>query len=228
MTRQTNSRIAGTTFLLYIVVGVASMIIGGGATDGDGTAAQLASFSQHAFPVRVNLLLGLVMCFTAMVLGVALYGLTREEDPDLAIFALACRVGEGLLAAISIMASLGLLWMGKTSGATTPDPAAGALAGFLFELRGWNTTLAATLFAMGSTVFSWLLLRGRMVPVSLAWLGVVASVLLVIGMPLRLVDFAGGGLFWLIWIPMAVFEVALAVWLIVKGAAPPLRARVAG
>jgi len=35
-------------------------------------------------------------------------------------------------------------------------------------------------FAVGSTLFSWLLLRGRMIPVTLASLGVVASVMLVV------------------------------------------------
>ena len=34
-------------------------------------------------------------------------------------------------------------------------------------------------FAVGSLLFSWLLLRGRMIPVGLAWLGVIASALLV-------------------------------------------------
>ena len=81
---------------------------------------------------------------------------------------------------------------------------------------------SAIFFALGSTLFSWLLLRGRMIPTPLAWLGVIASVLLVAVLLLQL-----AGLFdatnwaasvtWIVWLPMLVFEVAFSLWLLVKG-----------
>ena len=85
----------------------------------------------------------------------------------------------------------------------------------------------AIFFAVGSALFSWLLLRGRMVPVALAWLGVFASVLLVVILPLQLAGLFGGpmswsaSVTWLVWLPMLVFEVALALWLLIKGVAMP-------
>ena len=85
---------------------------------------------------------------------------------------------------------------------------------------GWKTTVGATFFAVGSTLFSWLLLRGRMIPVALAWLGVLASVLLVVGLPLQLAGVLGGSATQLMWLPMAAFEVPLALWLLIKGLAP--------
>jgi hypothetical protein len=66
-----------------------------------------------------------------------------------------------------------------------------------------------------------------MIPVALAWLGVLASVLLVMILPLQRAGLFGGAVnwfssvTWLLWLPMLVFEVTLAVWLIVKGAATP-------
>jgi hypothetical protein len=90
-------------------------------------------------------------------------------------------------------------------------------------VQGWNTIIGATFFAVGSTLFSWLLLRGRMVPVPLAWLGVLASVLLVVGLPVQLAGFFGGPVFGLMWLPMLVFEVALALWLLIKGVGIPGR-----
>ncbi|HEX9423014.1 MAG TPA: DUF4386 family protein [Pyrinomonadaceae bacterium] len=76
-------------------------------------------------------------------------------------------------------------------------------------------------FAVGSTSFSWLLLRGRMIPVGLAWLGVLASVLLVVGLPMQLAGLLRGTVTQLMWLPMAVFEIPLALWLIIKGVATP-------
>jgi len=221
MTRMTNARIAGVTYLLYIAVGLTSLFLGSGATSGEGTAAKLASIAQHVPQMRISMVLGLITSFTALLLAVALYGITRDEDHELAVFGLACRVGEGMLGVVSTLATLGLLWL-ATAGAGAPDAAgAEALAALLLKVEGWNVLLAATLFAVGSTVFSWLLLRGRMIPISLAWLGVVASILLVVCLPLQLAGFLGGPITQLVWLPMLAFEVPLGLWLIIKGVAVP-------
>jgi hypothetical protein len=72
---------------------------------------------------------------------------------------------------------------------------------------------------VGSTAFAYLLLRGRMIPVALASLGVVASVLLVIALPLRLAGWLHEPIASLVWLPMLVFEVPLALWLLARGVA---------
>jgi hypothetical protein len=164
MTRTTNAKVAGFTFLIYIVAGITSLALAG---------------RTHATEM-----LSLLTSFAALLLGVTLFAITREQDHDLAMLALACRVVE-------------------------------AIPGHQ----------GAIFFAVGSTLFSWLLLRGRMIPVALAWLGVVASALLVIILPLQRAGLVGGptswssSVTWLMWLPMLVFEIALALWLIVKGVA---------
>jgi hypothetical protein len=63
-----------------------------------------------------------------------------------------------------------------------------------------------------------------MIPVQLAWLGVLASLLLVVILPLQLAASTalfGGPVAWLMWLPMLVFEVILALWLLIKGVATP-------
>jgi len=87
---------------------------------------------------------------------------------------------------------------------------------------GSSTTIGATCFAVGSTLFSYLFLRARSIPVPLAWLGVLASVLLVIALPVELAGFLPGSLAWPIWLPMLIFEVTLALWLIGKGVTLPV------
>jgi Domain of unknown function (DUF4386) len=123
MTRTTNARIAGFTFLIYIALGVAGMILSGKATRVQGTAAKLAGIALHATEFRLAMLLGLTTCFAALVLGITLYRITCDQDRDLAMLALTCRVCEGLLGAISVSASLGLLWLGTAAGSNAPDAA---------------------------------------------------------------------------------------------------------
>src|SRR5258708_2859579 len=164
MTLRTSARIAGVTFIVYIVAGIASMAL--------------------ARRTHVVAVLTLITSMSALVLGVTLYAITREEDRDLAMLAMMCRVIEAIPLGVN---------------------------------------RSAFFFAVGSTIFCWLLLRGRMIPVALAWLGVVASALLVGVLPLQTAGlFAGratwySGITWFVWMPMLAFELTVAVWFIVKG-----------
>ena len=166
MTRTTHAKVAGVTFFVYLAAGIASLALAG---------------RPHAADV-----LSMFTSFSALVLGVTFYAITREQDPDLAMLGLVCRVIEGI-------------------------PGEGTIY-----------------VAVGSTIFAWLLLRGRMIPIALARLGVVAG-----GLLAAIVLLQRGGLFdgagnwsssvtWLTWLPMFVFQVALAVWLLAKGVAAPV------
>ncbi len=216
------ARIAGFTFLFYIGVGVAQMVLFGGASAGEGPAAKLASMAQYATDERVNIVLGLLTNFAALVLAVALYAITREQGRALALLGLVCRVGEGVIGAMFIPMMLGLLSLATDAGTNAPDAAATyALGSVLFTARAWDTIIGATFFAVGSTFFAWLLLRGRMIPSALAWLGILASVLLVVGLPLQLAGVLNGPITQIIWLPMAAFEIPLGLWLLVKGITRP-------
>ena len=163
-TRMTYARVAGFTFIFYIVAGITS----------------LALPDESSVTDALVLLLNL----SALVLGVTLYMITREHGPALALLALTCRAMEAV------------------------------------------HDESAIFFSIGSLFFCWLLLRGRLIPVALAWLGVVASALLVVILPLQLAGMLAdmswsASVTWLVWLPMLVFEVVLALWLLVKGVATP-------
>ena len=215
MTRTTSARIAGFTYLFYIAVAFPAMVMFSRATKGEGMAAKLATIAQHASDMRVTVLLGLLSSLSGMVLGVTLYGVTRDEDHEVALLACLCRAGEGLVGAIPVT-TLGLVWLATSSGANAPDAASANTVGWLLMKWGeWSTTTAATLFAVGSTLFSALLLRGRMIPRPLAWLGVFSSALLVVVLPLDLAGLMPISRF--VWLPIAAFELILGPWLLIKG-----------
>ncbi len=186
-----------------------------------GTAAKLASIAQHATLMRLAAVYSLLMMMNALVLAVALYALTRDYDRDLALLALCCRVTEGVIGGMSAIAQRALLSVATAATAATAADAAAAnaLGSVLLQEQGLSTLVSATVFAVGSTLFSYLFLRARTVPVSLAWLGVLASVLLVVGLPLQMAGFLESPVTYLMWIPMAVFEVTFALWLLIKGVA---------
>ena len=220
--RQFYARLAGFTFLFYMAAGAIAVVLINRATNAEGTAATLACIAEHASDVRIAILLELIESFAAIVLGVALYSITRDEDHELAMLALVCRVGEGVLGAIGIPKTMGLLWLATVSSTTgAPDVATTNTLGAFFMVPVQGALIGAPFFAVGSMIFSWLLLRRRMVPVPLAWLGILASALLAVGIPLQLADFLKGSMTGYIWVPMVVFQVTLGLWLIIKGVATP-------
>jgi Domain of unknown function (DUF4386) len=221
MTRSTSARIAGVTYLFYSVIGICSELLMHRATDGVGDAAKLARIGEHAMDVRLTILIVLLESFCALVLAVTLYGITRDQDPELATLGLACRVSEGILGTLSIPGYLGLLWLAKAgSGTGGPDIAASNVLRTYLLMPGPSVPMGAIFFAVGSTIFSYLLLRGRMVPGAIAWLGVLASGLLAVTLPLQLAGFSTGPLTgYSQWAPALLFQIALALWLLIRGVA---------
>jgi uncharacterized protein DUF4386 len=215
MTLRTSSRLAGATYLLYIVVGIADMVVYGRATKAEGTAATLSQIALHETAVRASVLLGFATFPIAVALAVALWALTRDEDRELATMALVFRATEGALAAVASIRTLALLSL------ATPAADASAIAAADALMKQGNGTflVASTTFAMGSTLFCWLFLRARSIPVPLAWLGVGASFLLLVALPVRILGLLPDVLSMAVWAPMLVFELTFAVWLIVRGVA---------
>jgi hypothetical protein len=194
----------------------------GRAAAGADIPAKLASLARHATQARVAFLLELLGCVCAFVLAVTLWAITRDEDPDLAMWILVCRAGEGVVGVVSIEGMLGRIWLATASGADAPSAAsASALGPALFELP--DKAIGAFLFALGSAAFAYLLLRGRMIPAALAWIGMAASILLVVCLPLELAGFLTGPMAMIMWLPMLAFEVPLGLLWLVKGAPAPAR-----
>jgi Domain of unknown function (DUF4386) len=205
MTRTVNARLAGVTFLAYIALGITDMRLNTRATAGTDIGERLASVARHADDIRYMALLQMIEVFCALVLAVTLYAITRDEDRDLATLGMICRVTEGVISAFSVPGTLALLWLATATGTDAPADAAHALAAYLMRS---GMAFTATFFAVGSTLFAWLLLRGRMIPCVLGWIGVLASVLLVICLPLQLVG-------------------VVTLWFLIKGVGLPARARAA-
>ena len=111
MTRSTNAQLAGFAYLGYIVVGAVNEVLMYRATSVAGTAEKLARIAEYSTDVRLAIILKLGECFSVFVLAVALYGITREENQELAILGLACRVAEGAFIASLIPNRQALLWL---------------------------------------------------------------------------------------------------------------------
>lgn len=143
------------------------------------------------------------------------------------IFSMSLPDGSPIVDALGLLLNLSALVLGVTLYMLTREhgPALALLALACRALEAVHEQ-SAIFFSIGSLLFCWLLLRGQLIPTALVWLGVIASALLVLILPLQLAGVITGAGWassatWMIWMPMLVFELALALWLLVKGVAAP-------
>jgi hypothetical protein len=173
MTYKTNARLAGFMFLFYTAATLAQGVLLGPIISGAGVAAKLANISQHVTSMSLVIVLSMVTILAALFLAVTLYAITRDEDGDLALLALCCRLAEGVFNVFPALAWTGLLWLGSEMMTTAAEGSTAAAMGtLLLKVPGWSTSVGAICFGVGSTLFSYLFLKARSIPVPLAWLGV--------------------------------------------------------
>ena len=218
MTLRSNARLAGLAFLLNFVTGIGRAVLYSQISAGDGTALKLANIAQHATLVRVSALMVLLEFVYQAVLAVTLYALTRDQDRDWALLGAGCRLTEGVIAAIATGSRLDLLAVAIASRTASGADAAAAQALGATLLNG-SSGPAGLCFALSNLIFSSLFLRARSIPGWLAGLGVVASILCLVEVVLQMVGLLNGIATLVPWIPMALYEVILAVWLLIRGVA---------
>jgi hypothetical protein len=134
-------------------------------------------------------------------------------------------VGTAAASAVSgVMTSFCALLLGVTLYAITRDVDRElAMIAMLCRVLEAAPGQGEIFFAVGNTIFCWLLLKGRMIPAALALIGLVSSAALSV-----LVLLQTGGLFggrmewsspvtWFVWLPVLIFELSFAAWLLTKG-----------
>ncbi|MGZ9164026.1 MAG: DUF4386 family protein [Anaerolineales bacterium] len=159
--KRTYARVAGFTFLFYIVAGITSMA--------------LPNKSQ------ISDLLNLLLNFSAIVLGVTLFMITREQGPGLALLALTCRVMEAVHSESAIFFAVGstlfcllllggrmipavLAWLGVVSSVLLVAILPLQLAGLFGGSMSWSASITWIVWLpmlVFEVAFSlWLIIKG--------------------------------------------------------------------
>lgn len=211
------ARVVGVLFIVATLMGIASGGVMAPVTAGGDV---LAGYAASAGTVAIAALLNVVMAASVVAIAVAMYPVLRQGTHTLAAGYLAARTVEGalLLAATAIWPALVVLGM-RHMGASAAEPALlqavadalGTLADILFTL--------AVMFAFGASavLLNLAFLRLRLVPGWIAWWGLVGGGLLVVSGVLTLAGQRSDMMEMVLSLPIAINEMVLAVWLIVRG-----------
>ncbi len=208
----------GTLFIIGDIAGFLSYVVTQGLLDGPDALTKIAANQSH---LALGALLVLIMGLALAMIPVVMYPIFKRYNE---VLALGTVVFRGALETVAYMACAGT-WLVLLELSREPAAVASAgaphvqtLSGLLMATQGSVATwLTAIVFSLGALMFYYLFYRSRLVP---RWLSVWGLVGAVLYLATPLLDMFGHG-FGLLMAPLAVAEIVLAVWLIVKGLDSP-------
>jgi hypothetical protein len=185
-------------------------------------SGSLAGVAEHPDRVAAAALLYLVMAGTSVGIAIALYPLLKKVNAALALGAVVFRTIEAVFYTVSVVSLLSILHLGRQLAASpSHDPAAiHEIADSLLSVRHHSTLAGVFAFCVGALMYYALLYRSRLIPRWLSMWGMGATLLFMSAALLAVfTDSPVTGYTFLI-LPIAVQEMVLALWLLVRGFSP--------
>lgn len=219
-TSATGHRGAARTAGALLIAGVLTSIAGT-AILADTLAGPdvLASVAAHGDRVIAAAVLQLLTAVGAAGIALALYPAIRSAGPGLALAAVVARGIEAVFAAGAALALLVLLGIAGPAG-----PGSDQLVALVTTTRDGSTyVLGVVFFGLGATAYLVLLLRTRLLPGPLLVWGLTGVALIVVTALATVVDgapFAITGWLAVLAAPIAVQELVMGGWLLVRGFGP--------
>jgi hypothetical protein len=205
----------GVLFIIATVAAVVAAALVPVLTDAD----YLTQVSAHANQVAAGAFFYLIAAFGSAAIAVSLYRVLKETSASLALGSVVFRALEAALYMVAIVSLLSLQSLSKqfaTAGAA--DRASlQAIGDSMVSARDHASVLAVFAFSLGAFIYYYLFWRSRLIPRWLSGWGIGAAILMATGCVLALFSDEPVTGYVLLFLPIAVQEMVLAVWLIVKG-----------
>ena len=221
-----NRKAARITGILFIVAMVASLL-------GSGLTSSIVGAPDYLVQIAANknlIVLGAILTFIAAAgsagIAISLYPVLRKHNEGLALGSVGFRLVEGVFYIVGALGLLSLLSLSQEYTSVGPQavPTFQVLGTLITAIRVWaGFVLGVIAFCLGAAMYYYVMYRSKLVPRWLsAWglvgLALVFSMTLMIAFGERIS--APSGMLVLLAIPIALQEMVLAVWLIVKGFNP--------
>jgi hypothetical protein len=176
----------------------------------------LARMDSDRTSVFAGMFLDLVNALAVVGIAVFLHPVLKRHHEGFALGYLGSRIMESVLLLVSLIGPLGLLTLSKTSisAGTSGESSLQTIGSTVVEAHFMLFDLAMIVLGVGGLLFCQILYRAVMVPRWLSIIGFIGYVGLMVSASLSIVGQEVGSI---LYIPGAVFELVLPVWLIVKG-----------
>jgi Domain of unknown function (DUF4386) len=178
--------------------------------------------SAHPNQAAAGVLLSIIAYLACAGITVSMYPVLRKWNAGLALGSVIFRTIETAFYMVGLVCLMSLLTLGQqfTTAAAAERTSLQAIGNLLVSLRDHADLLAVFAFCLGALMYYTLFFQSRLIPRWLSGFGIVAIISMLAACVLAL--FSGNRITSYIPLaaPIAVQEMVLAVWLIVKGFNP--------
>ncbi|MGE6226546.1 DUF4386 domain-containing protein [Paenibacillus chitinolyticus] len=214
-----NARILGIFYILAAVTSIIAVVLYGPVLS---EQWQMAVANGSETKVLIGVLNDLLLIVTAVGTAVMLFPYVRHWNEHLALGYLCFRFMEAVFIAIGLVSILGLVQLSSyydsanLASKTNFEP-----IGLLLQaIYHWTAILGPNfMLGINTSLYSYLLYRTGYVPKPLAIFGIITAAMVFIAGLLQMFGIIGpySAVKGLMALPVGLYEMSLAVWLIVKG-----------
>jgi hypothetical protein len=207
--------IVGVLFITATVSSLLSGVFSGSIDDPDYLTAVSANENQ----VLIGVLLMLALVASVVAIPIVMFPILKKHSESLALGYVGVRIFEGFFDVVIYgIAPLLLLTLSQEFvKAGAPDASYHQTSGaLLLAVKDWSHVLENFPYGLGALIFNYLLYKSKLIPRWLSVWGLIGATLMLVTGLLRMFD---PSLVYLA-LPILLYEMVLAVWLIVKGFNP--------
>jgi hypothetical protein len=183
----------------------------------------LSKISASADQIRWNALLYIIAAFTSAGIAIAMYPVLKGVSASLALGSVVFRAIEAVFYMVAVICLLSLVTLSQQfiSGGAAERSSLLPVGNLLLNLREHATLSGVFSFNVGAFMYYYLFFQSRLIPRWLSGWGIFAVTLMMVACVLALFsDRPITGYTFLV-LPIALQEIVLAVWLIVRGFSMP-------
>jgi hypothetical protein len=219
----TNRRSAIIAGILFVIATFASLL-GTGFTGSVLNAPDyLVKLSAQGNQIVVGVLFAFIAAAGSASIAISLYPVLRKFNESLALGAVGFRLIEAVFYMVAALGLLSLLSLSREY-VSAGSPAASdfqVLGALLLAVRNWaNFVFGVVSFCLGGLMYYYVFYRSKLIPQWLSVWGLVGVALLLSMALLIMFGSEPSGRILLLALPIALQEMVLAVWLILKGFNP--------
>jgi hypothetical protein len=209
------ARIAGMLFITGTAAGILSVVFTGPVLDNQN---YLTKISANETQVVMGSIFVLIMAFSLAMIPVVLFPIFKKYNEILALGAVLFRGALEAFVYIGIVVGwLLLIVLGRQYASAADASSLQAMGALLQGAETWSTHILAIVFSLGALMIYWLFYVSKLIPRWLSVWGLAGAVLYLVA---PLLAMFGLNQFGSLMAPLALQEMVLAVWLIVKGFNP--------
>jgi len=219
--------IVGLLFITATVTALLSLSFIGPILD---TPDYLIKVSANVNQMLIGVLFELILAGAVAGIAVFMFPILKKHNEALALGYVGARIFEGLIIIVGSISYLSLLTLSQEYVVGTPDAFHFQTLGtLLLAVHDWSFLLGggAFVFCVTALILNYLLYQSKLVPRFISVWGLIGAVLMLVSGLLSMFDLNPSptttstiSILTYLFLPIAVNEMFLAVWLIVKGFNP--------